>query len=229
MPLTVPPSHIESVKKFVELSDEQMTLLLKALTLAGPQFNLRDLADKALEDVKLPKDLVRGIVQVVGSLYITKDTQNAPTDAFVEEVFLALSKAGAFSKEPDDAQAQWAKLRKFLAAALSLEDTVGTAAKAGHILTQHERIFVSARILTDVRAIFHVNTTEKPHSALLIHMLRITYRDMHGNISNEFFALDSNDIRAFKLLIDRAIQKEETLRKMMKDASIDVLHPKEYY
>jgi hypothetical protein len=228
MPLTVPPQHIEIIKKFVELPDEQITALLNALASAGPRFNVRDLADKALEHVKLPKELVRGMVQVVGSLYVTKDAQNAPMDAFVnEEVFSGLTKAGVFSKESADAQ--WAKLRGFLTAALSLEDTVGTAAKAGHILTQHERIFVSARILTDVRAIFHVNTADKPHSALIVHMLRMTYRDMHGNISNEFFALDSNDIRTFKGLIDRAIQKEETLKKMMADASVDVLHPKEYY
>lgn len=228
MPLTVPPQHVEIIKKFVELSDEQITSFLKALAGAGSQFNVRDLADESLKHVKLPKDLVRGMVQVVGSLYVTKDAQNAPTDAFVDqEVFRALTKAGVFPKESADDQ--WPKLRAFLAVALSLEDTVGTAAKAGHILTQHERLFVSARILTDVRAIFHVNTAEKPHSAVIIHMLRMTFRDAHGNLSDEFFALDSNDVRKFKGVIERAIQKEETLKKLMTDASVDVLPPKEYY
>jgi hypothetical protein len=64
--------------------------------------------------------------------------------------------------------------------ALALDDTVGTAAKAGPVLTEHERIFEDARILTDVRPIFHPDLSEKPNAAVIVHMLRLTTRDMFG-------------------------------------------------
>jgi len=228
MPLTVPQPQIDFIKKFLELPDSKIASFLEALTLAGPQFNLRDLADAVSKRTELPMDIVVGVVQVLGSLYLTKDAQNAPKETLVDnEVLPALKRAGTFSKE--HAAAEWIKFRYFLMAALSLEDTVGTAAKAGQILTQHERIFVSARILTDVRPIFHVNIAEKPHSALIVHMLRIIYRDFQGHRFEQFFALDSNDVRSLKVLIDRALKKEETLTNLMKDAAVTILQPKEFY
>jgi hypothetical protein len=228
MALTVPKPQIEFIKKLLELPDDKIAGFLEALAHAGPQFNFADLSNAVLSRIELPGELVFGLVQVLGSLYLTKDAQNTPTEQFIDgEVFAALKRAGTFS--PEIADAQWKKLRKFFIEALSLEDSVGTAAKTGPTLTQHERIFVSARILTDVRPIFRVNVSEKPKSAVVIHMLRMVYRNFQGERQEQFFALDSNDLRSFKALIDRAMKKEETLKALMADAKVSVLPPKESY
>ena len=89
--------------------------------------------------------------------------------------------------------------------------------------------FVAARILTDIRPIFHLDVLEKPESALLVHMLRITERDTFGKRADTYFALDSNDVRRLKGLVDRALKKEETLRNLMKDSGVTVLSPKETF
>ena len=228
MALTVPPPQVAHIRKFLEVPDDKVGVFLDALAKAGPQFNIADLSSEVSDHVGLPKALTTGIVGVLGSLYVTKDAQNIPVETFVDqEVAVALRNAGTFSKE--NADVEWARLRKFLVAALALERTLGTAAKAGHILTQHERIFSTARILTDVRPIFHSNVSEKPESALIIHMLRVTQRDPQHNFEDLFFALDSNDVRALKTVIDRALKKEETLKALMKGAGVAVLDPKETY
>ncbi|MDE3169737.1 MAG: hypothetical protein KGL75_06310, partial [Acidobacteriota bacterium] len=176
MPLRVPKEQIEYVKRLLELPDTEIARFLEALKSAGAQYNIYDFSETVSERVGLPKDLVLGLSQVLAGLYLTKDAQQAPTEAFVDqEVSVAFKRAGAFSKEQPEAQ--WTKVRNFLVAALSLEDTVGTAAKAGFILTQHERIFVGARILTDIRPIFHVDVSEQPREAVIVHMLRLIYRD----------------------------------------------------
>ncbi|HVA18427.1 MAG TPA: hypothetical protein VMV59_12015 [Candidatus Dormibacteraeota bacterium] len=228
MALRVPPLQVESVKKLVELQDVEIAKFLDALTTTGPHYNIYDLSEAVSQRASLSRDLVLGVVQVLASLYLTKDAQQAATDTFVDrEVSGALKRAGAFSKEQADAQ--WSKVRNFLMAALSLEDTVGTAAKAGHVLTQHERIFVSARILSDIRPIFHVDISDKPHSAVIVHMLRLIYRNSQGAQFENYFALDSNDIRSLRGIIDRALKKEETLKKLMSDAGVIVLPPKEIH
>jgi hypothetical protein len=162
------------------------------------------------------------------SLYRTKDADGTTAlETFIDRgVARALRKAAIFPGE--DAAVQWARLRKFFIAALSLENVVGTAAKAGYVLTQHERIFVKARILTDVRPIFHSNVSEKPGSALIIHMLQMTQRDNQDphKVEDLYFALDSNDISSLKALLDRALQKEETLRALMTESGVAVLYPK---
>ena len=228
MALRVPEQQIVHIQKFLELPDDKIQGFLDALAKAGPQFNVSDLSGEVSASLELPRDLTEGIVLVLASLYRTRDVQNTPIETFVDqEVFAALKNAETFSEKKVDAQ--WATLRKFLIAALSLESTVGTAAKAGYILTQHERIFVNARILTDVRPIFHLNVSEKPDSAVIVHMLRITQRDNFQHHAEQYFALDSNDIRVLKALIDRAMKKEETLKGLMKDSGVTVLHPKSIF
>ncbi len=228
MALRVPENQIDHIKKFLELPDDKIAGFLDALSKAGPQFNVYDLSDEVSNRLGLPNELTEGVVQVLASLYLTRDRQHTPIETFVDqEVSDALKKAETFSEE--NADAQWAKLRKFLIDALSLESTVGTAAKAGYILTQHERIFVGARILTDVRPIFHGDVSSKPDSAVIIHMLRITQRDDFEKQSDQYFGLDSNDIRSLKALIERAMKKEETLKGLMKDSGVTVLQPKGTY
>ena len=228
MALRVPDKQIDHIKKFLELPDDKIEGFLDALAKAGPQFNYYDLSEEVSVRLEISRHLIEGIVQVLASLYRTRDGQNTPIETFLDqEVYVALKKAETFSEKKADAE--WAKLRKFFIEALSLERTVGTAAKAGYILTQHERIFVGARILTDVRPIFHLNVSEKPESAVIVHMLRIAQRDNYGNQADQYFALDSNDIRDLKALIDRALEKEETLKGLMKDSGVTVLHPKGFY
>ena len=228
MPLRVPPQQVEHVKKLVELPDTEIAKFLDALRNAGPQYNIYDLSEAVSKPAGLPRDLVLGVVQVLASMYLTKDAQQTPTEAFVDhDVFLALKRAGAFSKEQPETQ--WTKVRNFFIAALLLEDTVGTAAKAGFILTQHERIFVGARILTDIRPIFHVDISEQPREAVIVHMLRLIYRDSEGKHAERYFALDSNDVRGLKGMIDRAIKKEETLKGLMSRADVAVVPPKDIH
>jgi hypothetical protein len=116
-----------------------------------------------------------------------------------------------------------------VAEALVLDETVGTAAKTGPVLTEHERIFLSARVLTDIRPIFHPNLSEKPNAAVIVHMLRIASRDIFGSHHAEYFALDANDIRVLKNIADRAIRKEETIKALLADSNVDTIDPKSFF
>jgi hypothetical protein len=226
MALTVPPPQVAHIKMFLELSDDKIQGFLAALTEAGPQYSRSNLSHEVSSRTSLASDLTGGIVGVLGSLYLTWDAQSTKLEDFLDgEVYAALNKAETFSKENGDVQ--WAKLRRFLVSALSLENTVGTAAKAAYILTQHEHIFLNGRILTDIRPIFHLDVSEKPESAVIFHMLRITHRDNQRNYADQYFALDSNDIRSLKTLIDRALKKEETLKRLMRNSGITIVPPKE--
>ena len=230
MAFRVPPDQIGHIKKFLELSDEKIDGFLNALTKARPQFNVADLAAEISEPLDVPRPLADGIVRVLASIYLTRDLGTPPLENFLDrEVFLALKRAQVFPAEAENTEAQWKRLRKFLLAALSLERSLGTAAKAGPVLTQHERIFSGARILTDLRPIYHLDVSEKPDAAVIIHMLRITQRDNYGKHTDEYFALDSNDIKLMKDVLERALKKENTLKSIMKNSGVTVLDPKLFF
>lgn len=230
MALRVTPSHLPGIKALLELSDETVAKLLNALKEAGPEFNTDDLGDRLSESSKLPNHTTRRIANILGGLYLAID-QLKPTEdlgSFLDEnVFPSLKRDGAFSTENESDQ--WRKLKTFFVSALLLERSVGNSAKAGPVLTEHEHIFDQVRIMTDIRPIFHHNVSDKPSAALIVQMLKITQRDTHGNRCDSYFALDSNDIAKMRDALERAAQKEATLRAALKDTGIKILNVKATY
>jgi uncharacterized protein (DUF1778 family) len=229
--------HIQSL---LELPEERFQAFLDALRKAGPNFNFYDLAAEVSSRSKIPRSLTDSVVQTLAQLYLARESQATPLETFLDEqVGPALKnhlvaqpdKAEIFDAarveiRSAESESRWTRFREFLMVAMSLDDVVGTASKAGPVLTEHERIFVDARVLTDIRPIFHSDLSENPNAAVLIHMLRITTRDILRKETAQYVALDSNDIRFLKQLMDRAIKKEETLKKLMKSAGINNIEPK---
>jgi hypothetical protein len=236
MALRVPQQYLPHIQSLLEFSDERIQQFLDALAKAGSKFNVNDLATDVSNRTGMPRRIVEGVVQVLANLYMAREDQAVPLAKFLDEqVGPALKRAEkaedrAEGHTAEEAEARWAKFRKFLMVALALDDTVGAAAKAGPVLTEHERIFEDARILTDVRPIFHPDLSEKPNAAVIVHMLRLTTRDVSGQQrQSQYFALDANDIRFMKQLMDRAITKEETLIKAMKSSGINIIAPKGFF
>ena len=227
MSFRVPAAHAGYLREFLKLPDEKVVAFLAALDKASPQFNFHDLALQVFSPDGLPWELTEGILQVLVSLYRTGDREQ-PLQTFLDgDVFPSLIGAKIFS--PEHSNEEWKRLRGFLMSALSTERAIGTAAKAGPVQTDHDRIFCGAKILTDLRPIYHFDISEKPSAATIVHMLKITHRDHYGHKYDSFFALDGNDLAAIKRIIERAAEKEQTLRGVMKDTGITILEAGTFY
>lgn len=227
MSLQVPPDQAAILKKWLELPDDEIEKFSSALEQTEPQFNAQELAMAVSTHSTLPPQLILGIVQVLISAYRTVLPGGSFEDVLDSDVKPALGRAKTFS--PGKEEEEWNRLRKFLLHALSLESTIGSTAKAGVVLTEHERIFDSARIVTDFRPIFHTNVSEKPNAGVIVHMLRITQRDARNKKIDAYYALDSNDLDALRKILDRAAEKENCLRGAMGAAGIKVLDVKAIY
>jgi hypothetical protein len=227
MSLIIPPAHIAILKKWLELPTEQVAKFSRALERARPYFNGHELAAAIIPDCGLSPQLVSDIVQVLISVYRTGEPEK-PFESFLDgQVRPALEHAKTFSEGKEEQD--WERLRSFLLHAISLEGTLGTTAKAGFVLTEHEKIFDGIRIMTDFRPIFHVDVSEKPNAGLIIHMVKFTYRDKRGHKFDSYYALDSNDVAIMKGALDRAVEKEKSLRKAMNEAGLSVLDVKPTY
>jgi hypothetical protein len=228
MSFRVPPEDVARLRELLKLTDEQLSRLLASLAEAPPEFNYFDLAARifAPDNISFPQ--TQGIIQVLVSLYRTADKRELPMEKFLDEdAFQSFSQVEVFSKEGKEQE--WGKLRSFLLSALTKERSIGTAAKAGPIQTDHDQIFSGARILTDLRPIYHLNVAEAPSAATVVHMLKITHRDHYKGNYDSYFALDNNDLAVMKGLIERAQKKEETLRQIMKDTGVTILAAGYFY
>jgi hypothetical protein len=142
-----------------------------------------------------------------------------PLSEFAEEVCRSLdeTKVDALKLKPERRDIFKQRITRLLAPSSSLAIT----ARAVDVLTEHERIFTSARIITDIRSVFS-DPSEKPSAAFIVHMLNIHYRQ--GREKKEFFvALDSDDIAKLKEVLDRAEKKAKSLATLLDASGIHTL------
>jgi hypothetical protein len=104
--------------------------------------------------------------------------------------------------------------------ALLSSDPLLATAKAGRVLTEHERIYRQARVLTDIRPVFAQEGSERsPTGAVITHTLRIT--TYVNNEHNDFYVvLDSGDVEALIEQLKRAGAKADSIKSALVAAEI---------
>lgn len=98
------------------------------------------------------------------------------------------------------------------------------AAKASSVMTAHDHVFVHARTLTDVRAVFGPDVEALPKAAMIIHTLEIAYRRGRRN-ENFYVAMDSQDVESLIATLQRSLAKETGLRKVLEQSTVKYLTP----
>ena len=120
--------------------------------------------------------------------------------------------------ELDDSEIFEKQLHQFLSkpSALSLTN------KAIDLITEREKIWLSSRVITDVRPIFGDGDEIKFEASLIIHNLKIQFKE-NKLIKEFYFALDSEDLTNLKEQIIRAEEKEKILKSMLNEKSIKIV------
>lgn len=91
-------------------------------------------------------------------------------------------------------------------------------AKGFSVMYDHERLFLAAKTLTDIRGVFGSDVTESPKMAALIHTLKITYRQNETE-RDWHIAMDSHDVMSLIETLQRALSKTEGLKNLLGKAS----------
>jgi len=218
--IRIPSHQKKALEAFVALPKESTEALLLALQRVKPTLSPRQLARQVASQVKVPVSDIQEILQLIASLEIVAHTSRRPKEAVAADVAKAISDEQLTGKEltSDEVDSLKSKLLSFLELQI-LEIT----AKAADVLLQHKTIFVSSRVITDVRPIFSEEELS-PLAAVLIHNLEIqAYTD--GNHASYFAAMDSTDLMQLRDVIDRAIKKEAALRKTIDQSGLSYIEP----
>ena len=94
--------------------------------------------------------------------------------------------------------------------------------------TEYENVFVSVRIATDLRPVYDNQTNETPKAGMISHILHLHYqRGEESDHRDLYVALDSENLKYLKRMIERAEKKAESLRPIFKQSGIIELHPEE--
>ncbi|MDO8433200.1 MAG: hypothetical protein Q7S58_12400 [Candidatus Binatus sp.] len=159
------------------------------------------------------------LIHVLLTLNATRGHFDAPVPEFVDDVLDAMAQSGR--KELVVSADKEKEVRDRLTRLLSF-DSLRTASKAMHLRTDHERVFYYARVLTDARPVYGADPSSTPSAFVISHTLKLNFSKDDG-FGEFFIALDKDDVEYLKDVLDRAQQKEESLKKTFEMVNIPVV------
>ena len=157
-------------------------------------------------------------MRTLDSLYQVRAHLEIPVDKFVSDVIGALRVAKVPVALAADGEVAFHTRLSTLLSTTSL----AISAKAQVLQRDYARLFHDAKIITDMRPVFEQSTKEPPQGVLLDHTLKVVYHEGLGDHQELYLALDSSDLVALKKVIERAEEKEQTLRSLLASKSIKV-------
>jgi hypothetical protein len=219
-PFRVPDTFKQPLAKLLDLPDKDAVALDRVLEKAPPTLLARDLAKRISAETAIEARDAEQLSRLLISLYSLRETTEEPIPEFVESVCESAQATGL--KELSKDSPNWPRFKDRLAKLLSFTQSIGVASKAHDVMTEHEHVLCDMRILTDVRAIFNPDPKEPPAAVVITHQLKIAYHE--GGATKEFYvAMDSEDLRTLKKLVERANHKEQSLRTLIEATKVPVL------
>jgi len=220
--LEIPPGQRAALTRLIGLSSAGRKQLLKALKEAEPSLLHTRMTVSLAPKLDMSEGETRDILTMLASLYVSMDIAGEPVESFTRTVMEAIKPSMGPDLKLKDAE--WAQFQEYLAEVLSLDETLGISAKATDIRSEYDRTFCTARILTDLRPVFGRDVSKGPPVAVIIHAAKITFHESGEDATKDFFvALDSTDIRDLRRLLERATNKEESLKAVARQGGINVL------
>ena len=213
--LSVPEFVKRGLKALAALPEDAVKELLAVLGEERATFASTDFSRRVASKVSgVEEQDVISIIQTLLSMYRARQDYGVSTDV----VF------GNLASRPDEFEVtseQRAQIESRLPDFLNLESLTVTA-KSFSILTSHERIFIKTQILTDMRPIFGDDDSGKPKAAVIVHMLKLTYRQDEEDV-DFFVAMDTEDISKLRDVLDRADKKAASLQTLLEATDVPYL------
>ena len=216
------PKQFRAGLKILAEMDESSFQSLKELVQESPiVFSPKNLA-RSIGSYSIKN--IQSILQSVGSLIIVRERREVSTSELVQDVCRIYTEEENLDKTDIALQNT---LNQRLAELLNNEKLF-LSAKPLDILSEYENIFLSGRLITDIRPVFGSDIEEDPKAAMIIHNFRIHYRrseeEEHKDI---YFALTGEDIKDLKKMLERAEKKARTLKTFIERSKIAYLDPSE--
>ena len=207
--LVIPERHRTPMTHIFSLPEAQFAELVSALQQFTPKSDRTGLADLSVPSIE--KKQLSGILRATSALYgIWAAVADKTPDEFAEDVLSSALLLGL----TDNALLARNRVRQLLDSPSLLR-----ASKAESVLTDHQRIFENAKVLSDIRFAFQPDPEAEPYGAVLVHVLKLTYHE-DGDHKEFYVALDGEDLESVKKAVDRARSKTKNLLKKLSDAQV---------
>jgi hypothetical protein len=218
MALKIPEENSGAIAVIKTFPSASLEKLISALKSASPTSNPREMAEHVAKQVPAIalEQLVR-VIDTLYTLYYIRDLSGVQHANFISDLMEGIQDSPQL-QHLHNSQKALPKLRLVLERLLSI-DTLHIVSKAARLQRDGERLYCSAKIISDVRPVFGADPSTRPLGAVLTHVLQIGYHE--GADHKEFhIILDSDDLTALGDLVRRAQAKDKSLREFLKSAEL---------
>ncbi len=197
-----PDDFSAALTTFCQMSPQTREQVVAAFERIEPAISVKELAKVAAaetgQDLKLLVSLANGIAPLVRLVI---------DDEHMLNLFV-----GFFTNRITIKQAQDPTVEDHLGRLLRCEHSIGLTGKAQTILWGHGKIYRDAHVLTQIRPVFFKDISVEPGAAVIVHELKINaFEDKEEQ--SVCLAMDRPQLLALRAVLNRAIEKESTLRK----------------
>lgn len=212
MRATLPESLTKGLKAIAVLPGEAFGKLLAFLEAIPTEIKQGEIFNAGKPDSGEGILIDDAVISAAFSIVMSRIGGRLSIDQFVDRLVEGVSPAADLT----DAQLQ--TLRHRAADILNI-GSLNLVARAYDVLTEHSQTFTSARVVSDLRAIFGGDISSDPTGMVIVHMLNIVYRSA-GRRETFVVALDEKDIDQLLEVLQRAKDKGVTLKRAVETTGI---------
>ena len=188
--LTVPEQYANGLEHILTLSPETGKKIAEELEKAQTTDTRELMEHVVLVAPEVSIRHAREFVNTLRSLYVARTSMELNVDSFVREIIRA-----ARQEAPN---VTFATAEAEQAASLMLRDLLSVRplsilSKARGLHTDHENVYCSARIMTDLRPVFDTDVSEDPVGFAMAHVLKLGYHH-NGKHTELYVAMDKTDL-----------------------------------
>jgi hypothetical protein len=218
MPLIsfIPDSYIEGFKKLASLSEKDFESIERSLSKSEFTNSVTNLADIIASQTSLKKDDIEEIFSSVGSLVSLLENQKELIE-IVSDIAIIGVKNGILKVN------EKSKIKKRLLALLSNKQLY-YASKSEELISENSNVYITGKILTDIRPLFDINVEKEPTVGLILHNLHMHYESEGGVHKDIYISLNFSDIQNLVDILIRAMKKEENLQTILRKMGIKNLN-----
>lgn len=208
MAIQIPKERYAPLGELYSLQPGEWDALIKVFERVEPSISmpevLIEVGKKIGKDIPASQD----ILSILADLAQVKTVSNLSTDRFLDELRMASNSSG--DPKLATASVDWDLISRSIGLILDDSSALAQSSKLSGLQWDRPNVFQDARVLTDLRPSFGATPDEGVKQFILIHTLRLQYKDLDG--PREFFiSLDGDDIRELHREVERSIEKEVAL------------------
>ena len=202
--LRVPPRYVPALRTLAAATAEAYESLLKSLDTQRSGYSKAALQSQVEQALGEQRDSAGDLVDVLLALHGVRRAFGLDAAAVARSV--ARSEPFAAQSEANDLAARLTSVLSCWAITL--------VARAQSLLSEYDRSFLDARILSDIRPVFDQRDDQQVDGAVVVHSLRLRFSEEQAK--SAVYAMTTADLRTLQRQVDRAITKAQRLEELVR-------------